>query len=551
MAQATTTVEGEIVLAGDLSGDANSPQLRASGVTPGTYAPARRVSVDAKGRVTSVGQMTAAEFAAGVSTASDSQRGVVAVQGPLQVASSVVSMTQLATTSTAGLFSVNSPLIATDGVISVDETALPTATDSVKGLMQVGSGLSVTGGVLSREGGGDATTSSKGVVQVGTGFSASSGTISVSYGDATNLVKGLVQIGSGLNVSGGLISIPVTSASNLGIAQVGTGFNVASGVITPVTATGSVSGVLRVTEGNGLTVSAGTLNISQPDASGSVKGIVQAGSGFSISGGVLSYTSAGDATTSTKGIVQIDSGSYLTISSGVLGTSIPDATGAVKGLVQIDTAGGLSVSSGVVSIALATPSTKGIVQAGSGITLSGGQISMVTDATTSVKGIIQPSSTFFDVSSGVVSMLDATNSTLGVVTTANSANITISAGDMNVGTNIPKLDSSNTYTAGQAAALVTDTFAASYTPDWSVSNTIEVVLTGNMTLNNPTNMVAGGVYTLILTQDATGSRTLTISGSAYKTNQTITLTTTPNKRDVLTFVCISASVILVILNPGF
>lgn len=551
MAQATTTTEGEIVLAGDLTGDANSPQLRASGVTPGTYAPVRRVTVDSKGRVTSVGKMTAAEFATGVATASPSQRGIAAVAGPLQVSSSVVSMTQNATTSVAGLFSVNSPLIATDGVISIDETALPTASGSVKGLMQVGSGLSVTAGVLSRTDGNDATYSTKGIVQVGTGFSASSGVISVSYGDATNLAKGLVQIGSGLNVSGGVISIPLASGSNLGIAQPSTGFNVSSGVITPVTATGAVSGVVRIQEGNGLTVSGGTITISQPDASGAVKGIVQAGSGFSISGGVLSYTSAGDATTSTKGIVQINSSSYLTISSGVLGTSIPDATGAVKGLVQIDTAGGLSVSSGVVSIANATPSTKGIVTAGTGITLSGGQISMVTDATTSVKGIIQPSSTNFSVASGVVSMLDATNSTTGIVTTANSANITITAGDMNVGTNIPKLDTANTFTARQAAALVTDTFAASYTPDWSVSNTIEVVMTGNMTLNNPTNMVAGGVYTLILTQDATGSRTLTISGSAYKTNQTITLTTTPNKRDVLTFVCLSASVILVILNPGF
>ena len=42
-----------------------------------------------------------------------------------------------------------------------------------------------------------------------------------------------------------------------------------------------------------------------------------------------------------------------------------------------------------------------------------------------------------------------------------------------------------------------------------------VTLGGNRTLANPTNIVDGGSYRLVVKQDATGGRTLTF-GSAYK-----------------------------------
>jgi hypothetical protein len=64
-----------------------------------------------------------------------------------------------------------------------------------------------------------------------------------------------------------------------------------------------------------------------------------------------------------------------------------------------------------------------------------------------------------------------------------------------------------------------------------------VTLTGNATLANPTNMVNGGTYVLIIKQDATGSRTLAY-GADYKwpVGTAPTLTTTANAVDIETFV---------------
>lgn len=64
----------------------------------------------------------------------------------------------------------------------------------------------------------------------------------------------------------------------------------------------------------------------------------------------------------------------------------------------------------------------------------------------------------------------------------------------------------------------------------------DVTLAGNRTLDNPTNMEAGGFYTLKVVQDATGSRTLAY-GSAYKWFGGVVpvLSTTANAVDILFF----------------
>ena len=64
-----------------------------------------------------------------------------------------------------------------------------------------------------------------------------------------------------------------------------------------------------------------------------------------------------------------------------------------------------------------------------------------------------------------------------------------------------------------------------------------VTLGGNRTLDNPTNLTAGARYTLTVTQDATGTRTLGY-GNAYKFPGAVppVLTSTANAVDVLEFV---------------
>jgi hypothetical protein len=64
-------------------------------------------------------------------------------------------------------------------------------------------------------------------------------------------------------------------------------------------------------------------------------------------------------------------------------------------------------------------------------------------------------------------------------------------------------------TYAEPAGVITDTFAASYTPDTTTGYTRAMTLTGAITVNRPTLAVNGQVLTFIFTQDATGGRAVT------------------------------------------
>jgi hypothetical protein len=69
------------------------------------------------------------------------------------------------------------------------------------------------------------------------------------------------------------------------------------------------------------------------------------------------------------------------------------------------------------------------------------------------------------------------------------------------------LSVANTWTAGQRAEITTLTDGATITPDLNDSNNYVVVLAGNRTIANPTNITAGQTGSIFVTQDGTGSRT--------------------------------------------
>lgn len=82
------------------------------------------------------------------------------------------------------------------------------------------------------------------------------------------------------------------------------------------------------------------------------------------------------------------------------------------------------------------------------------------------------------------------------------------------------------------------------TIDWDLSlgKLATVTLGGNRTLNNPTNLRQGEVYTLRVTQDGTGSRALTFSANyVFAGGTPPTLSTGGGDVDVFTFVCTGAS----------
>ena len=93
---------------------------------------------------------------------------------------------------------------------------------------------------------------------------------------------------------------------------------------------------------------------------------------------------------------------------------------------------------------------------------------------------------------------------------------------------------------GLKTPIETNTDGATITFDMDVANTHTVVLGGNRTLAL-SNTDAGQKFIIRLTQDATGSRTVTwFSTIKWAGGVTPTLTTTANKTDVFGFICTSA-----------
>lgn len=101
---------------------------------------------------------------------------------------------------------------------------------------------------------------------------------------------------------------------------------------------------------------------------------------------------------------------------------------------------------------------------------------------------------------------------------------------------IIKSNNANEWTRQQYSNVATLTDTANI--DWNLDTqqVAKVTLAGNRTMNAPTNMQGGAFYSLTITQDATGSRTLTWNSVFKFPSGTVpTLSTTANAIDKLTF----------------
>lgn len=105
-----------------------------------------------------------------------------------------------------------------------------------------------------------------------------------------------------------------------------------------------------------------------------------------------------------------------------------------------------------------------------------------------------------------------------------------------------ELAAAQSFTAAQRGAVVALTDGATITPNFAAGNNFSVTLGGNRTLANPTNLTAGQAGTIVVTQDATGSRTLAF-GSSWKFAAGVapSLTTTASAVDVLAYYVESAT----------
>lgn len=117
-----------------------------------------------------------------------------------------------------------------------------------------------------------------------------------------------------------------------------------------------------------------------------------------------------------------------------------------------------------------------------------------------------------------------------------------------------KTDTAQTFTAAQRGTVTTLTDGATITPDFAASNNFTVTLAGTgRTLANPTNITAGQSGVIAINQDATGSRTITTYGSYFKFagGTAPTLSTGANDLDILSYYCVSSTVIVASLGADF
>jgi len=69
-------------------------------------------------------------------------------------------------------------------------------------------------------------------------------------------------------------------------------------------------------------------------------------------------------------------------------------------------------------------------------------------------------------------------------------------------------DENNTFTKSQRGSITALSDGSTITPNFADNNHFSVTLGGNRTLANPSNLVAGQSGSMFITQDGTGSRTL-------------------------------------------
>ena len=104
------------------------------------------------------------------------------------------------------------------------------------------------------------------------------------------------------------------------------------------------------------------------------------------------------------------------------------------------------------------------------------------------------------------------------------------------------LSTANTWTAGQRAEITALADGATITPNLNDSNNYSVTLGGNRTIANPTNITAGQSGSIFISQDGSGSRT--VSWGSYwdwAGDAAPTLSTGANQVDRIDYVVRSAT----------
>lgn len=173
-------------------------------------------------------------------------------------------------------------------------------------------------------------------------------------------------------------------------------------------------------------------------------------------------------------------------------------------------------------------------------------------ASTTALGVVKLGEGFAVASDGTMSIPVATTATPGIVRIGTG--ITVNAqGLISIdSTAYPSVSSGYTYTGAIITSITNQTVSGAVTLDFSASNTFQLSLTGNVTINAPTNLRSGGTYFMVFRQDATGSRTATFNSIfKFESGSPTTLSTAPNSVDMLRVVVADNSTLLAKLYKNF
>src|SRR5574337_192930 len=102
-----------------------------------------------------------------------------------------------------------------------------------------------------------------------------------------------------------------------------------------------------------------------------------------------------------------------------------------------------------------------------------------------------------------------------------------------ISTQVAKRDVSQSFSKSQAVSpVINATATGTVTPDCSASNTFEYTVSGNLTIANPVNAVAGQFVNFLIIENATGGYAITL-GANFKIMNGTSFITTANVANVL------------------
>ena len=267
----------------------------------------------------------------------------------------------------------------------------------------------------------------------------------------------------------------------------------------------------------------------------SLGGVIQKpGTDFTVSGSVLTFTTAPAANTSFFAILLgSDNGGTVTPTDGSVTTTkiVDDAVTSAKLDTNISVAGTLA-STGVLT------ANAGVVV--DNITIDGTEIDLSSgDLTVDVAGDITLDADGGDInfSDGGTALLRFTNSSSDVIIKplVDAKDIIIHQAD---GTSLVEFND-GAYSKFTAMAYFPEaTLTDASTISWNVltSPVAKVTLGANRTLGAATGAQAGQFVSLLIIQDGTGSRTVTFNAVyEFKDDTAPTLTTTAAKGDLFVF----------------